>query len=330
MYGPSPYPHNTPSPRISAAARAPVGCWLQREEAIMGTAITVELWCEFRSAGEAAIDAVMAEMHRIDRAMSPHKPTSELSIINRDAADHAVPLSSEMFTLLRRALQFSELSDGAFDVSFAAVGRLFDYRSGNRPNAIELAQARGAVGYGKLKLNARDQTIRFAVPGMCIDLGGFAKGHAVDRACTLLRARGITHANVSAGGDSRVMGDRCGRPWSIGVRDPRRPGEVIAVLPLEDTSISTSGDYERYFDEGGVRFHHLIDPATGASPQAIHSVTVLGDDGLTTEAFSKMVFVLGLEKGMRLIEEQDDLDALVVDAAGVLHYSRGLLAGRPH
>lgn len=329
MYGPSPQQRTTPLARTCAAPRAPQGCWLQREEAIMGTAIHVELWCDFRTAGEAAIDAVMAEMHRIDRAMSPHKAASELSLINRDAADRAVPLSSEMFGLLRRALQFSEVSAGAFDVSFAAVGRLFDYRTGKRPSATELAQAREAVGYRKLQLNAKDQTIRFAVPGMCIDLGGFAKGHAVDRACALLRARGITHANVSAGGDSRVMGDRMGRPWSIGVRDPRRPGEVVAVLPLEDTSISTSGDYERYFDENGVRFHHLIDPATGESPQQIRSVTVLGDDGLSTEAFSKMVFVLGLEKGMRLIEAQGDLDALVVDAAGVLHYSRGLLAGRP-
>ncbi|MBC7917849.1 MAG: FAD:protein FMN transferase [Rhodoferax sp.] len=329
MYGPSPQLRTTPSPRTNAAPRAPVGCWLKREEAIMGTAIRVELWCEFRSAGEAAIDAVMAEMHRIDRAMSPHKATSELSIINRDAADHAVPLSGEMLGLLRRSLQFSELSDGAFDVTFAAVGRLFDYRSGKRPSTGELAQAREAVGYRKLQLNAKDQTIRFTVPGMCIDLGGFAKGYAVDRACALLRARGITHAHISAGGDSRVMGDRRGRPWSIGVRDPRQPGEVVAVLPLEDTSISTSGDYERYFDEGGVRFHHLIDPASGESPQQIRSVTVLGDDGLSTEAFSKMLFVLGLEKGMRLIEAQDDLDALVVDSAGVLHYSRGLLAGRP-
>ena len=329
MYGPSHQSRNTPSPRTHWAPRATVGGWLQREEAIMGTAIRVELWCDFRTAGEAAMDAVMAEMHRIDRAMSPHKPTSELSTINRDAADHAVPLSSEMFGLLRRAVHFSELSDGAFDVSFAAVGRLFGYRSGKRPSATELAKAREAVGYRKLLLNANDHTIRFAVPGMCIDLGGFAKGHAVDRACALLRARGISHAHVSAGGDSCVMGDRMGRPWSIGVRDPRRPGEVVAVLPLEDTSISTSGDYERYFDEDGVRFHHLIDPATGASPQQVRSVTVLGDDGLSTEAFSKILFVLGLEKGMRLIEAQDDLDALVVDAAGVLHYSRGLLAGRP-
>jgi len=122
------------------------------------------------------------------------------------------------------------------------------------------------------------------------------------------------------------MGDRRGRPWTIGIRDPRRPGEVIAVLPLEDTSISTSGDYERCFVEAGVRFHHLIDPATGASPSCVQSVTILGEDGLTTEAFSKCVFVLGVERGMQLIESQPGLDAVVVDAHGSLHYSTGLLA----
>jgi thiamine biosynthesis lipoprotein len=140
-----------------------------------------------------------------------------------------------------------------------------------------------------------------------------------------LRKHGIKHANVSAGGDSRAMGDRRGRPWSIGIRDPRNPDRVVAVLPLEDTSISTSGDYERYFERNGVRFHHLIDPATGQSPQQVRSVTVLGDDGLTTEAFSKCVFVLGVKRGLQLIESHAGLDAVIVDAQGALHYSSGFL-----
>jgi thiamine biosynthesis lipoprotein len=326
MFGFSRESHLRSTSGQSAALPVSHGGWLHREEAIMGTAISVELWCEYRSAGEAAIDAVMAEMHRIDRAMSPYKPESELSIINRDAAARAVPLSAEMLGMLQRAAQFSELSGGAFDLSYAAVGRLFDYRAHKRPRATELEEARKAVGYRHIQLDEKQHTVRFDMPGVCIDLGGFAKGYAVDRACALLRSRGITHANVSAGGDSRVMGDRRGRPWSIGVRDPRRPGEVIAVLPLEDTSISTSGDYERFFEVDGVRFHHVIDPATGRSPSGILSVTVLADDGLTTEALSKSVFVLGLDKGMRLIESQTAVDAIVVDATGVLHYSSGLLA----
>jgi thiamine biosynthesis lipoprotein len=161
---------------------------------------------------------------------------------------------------------------------------------------------------------------------MRIDLGGFAKGHAVDNAATILRHRRVRHAMVSAGGDSRVIGDRRGRPWTIGIRDPRRPGEMSALLPLQDVSISTSGDYERYFEADGQRFHHLIDPKTGRSPTGVHSVTILAEDGLTTEALSKTVFVMGVEKGLRLIESQRGVDAVIVDATGVLHYSSGLLA----
>ena len=310
-------------------APAATGGWLEREEAIMGTAIAVELWCDDRRAGESAIDAVMAEMHRIDRAMSPHKSDSELSRINRDAGTAPVTVSAEMARLLARAQDFARLSGGAFDITYAAVGQLYDYRRRIRPSDAELAQARAAVGWQYLELDMRAHTVRFTRAGMRIDLGGFAKGHAVDNATKILRHRGIRHAMVSAGGDSRVIGDRRGRPWTIGVRDPRRPGEVVAVLPLEDVSISTSGDYERYFDADGERFHHLIDPATGKSPRSVHSVTILAEDGLTTEALSKTVFVLGVDKGLRLIESLPGVDAVVVDAAGVLHYSSGLLAPVP-
>ncbi len=305
------------------------GAWLARDEAIMGTAIHVELWSDERDAGEAAIDAVMAEMHRIDRAMSPFKPESELSRINRDAANEPVRTSDEMVELIARAIEFSALSGGAFDISYASVGHLYDYRLGIKPNEAALAAGRAAVGWRNLIVDHDARTIRFARDGMRIDLGGFAKGYAVDNAAQILRRCGIRHAIVSAGGDSRVVGDRRGRPWTIGVRDPRRPGEVVALLPLEDTAISTSGDYERFFESDGVRCHHVIDPKTGKSPDSVHSVTILADDGLTTEALSKSVFVMGLEEGMRLVESQPGVDAVVVDAAGALHYSSGLLGAGP-
>jgi thiamine biosynthesis lipoprotein len=303
--------------------------WVTREEAIMGTAIRVELWCDDLREGEAAAAAVMQEMHRIDRTMSPHKPGSELSRINREAAQRAVPLSEEMWGLLTRAVAFSALSGGAFDISYAAAGQHYDYRARKRPDAATLAAAQARVGWRKLCLDPHGRTLRFAEPGMRIDLGGFAKGHAVDNAATLLRQRGIAHAMVSAGGDSRVIGDRCGRPWSVAIRDPRREGQAVAVLPLEDVSISTSGDYERYFDDGAERVHHLIDPATGRSPQGVHSVTVLADDGLSCEALSKAVFVLGPVQGLALIETVPGVDAVVVDSAGTLHASSNLLHGLP-
>ena len=302
------------------------GGWISRDEAIMGTAIRVELWSDDRTAGVLAIDAVMEEMHRIDHAMSPFKPASELSRINRDAAAAAVPVSDEMFRLLERALEFSELSDGAFDITYASAGHLYDYRKGVKPTDEALAQACAAIGWRHLILDHAARTVRFARAGMRIDLGGFAKGHAVDNGAAILARRGIGHAIVTAGGDSRVVGDRRGRPWSIGVRHPRRAGEVVALLPLEDVAISTSGDYERYFEADGVRCHHVIDPRTGKSPSHLHSVTILAADGLTTEALSKSLFVMGLQKGMRLIESQPGVDAVVVDAEGVLHYSSGLLA----
>jgi len=272
---------------------------------------------------------VMGEMHRIDRTMSPHKADSELSRINREAGTFAVPLSDEMFRLLLEADGYSRLSGGAFDITYAAVGQLYDYRAGTGPSKAELQAARAAVGWQHLQLDAKARSVRFLRPGMRIDLGGFAKGHAVDNAAAILKRRGIRHAMVSAGGDSRVIGDKRGRPWMIGVRDPRRANKVVAMLPLEDTSISTSGDYERYFEAEGTRFHHVIDPSTGRSPHAVQSVTVLAEDGLTTEAVAKMVFVLGVEQGMRLIRSMRGVDAIVVDAAGTLHFSAGLQPAEP-
>ncbi len=317
--------------RLDFAAAAPrSGGWLKREEAIMGTAITVELWCDDRRQGEAAAAAVMDEMHRIDRAMSPHKPGSELSRINREAEHHAVPLSDELWHLVGRSIEFSRLSGGAFDISYAAVGQHYDYRLGLRPDAATLARARTAVGWQHLRLDERARSLRFARPGMRIDLGGFAKGHAVDRAAALLQRRGIRQAIVSAGGDSRILGDRRGRPWSLAIRDPRRPDGVAAVLPLEDVSVSTSGDYERCFVTAeGERVHHLIDPATGRSPAHVRSVTILAPDGLTSEALSKTVFVLGAARGLALVETLAGIDAVVIDAEGHLHASSGLLQGSP-
>ena len=259
--------------------------------------------------------------------MSPHKPDSELSRINREAASRAVSLSEEMFALLTRSQEFSRRSDGAFDITFAGAGKLYDYRERIRPSDDTLARACAAVGYQHLELDPVARTVRFARDGLRIDLGGFAKGHAVDNATAILTRRGIRHAFISAGGDSRVIGDRRGRPWTIGVRDPRRPGEIVALLPLEDAAVSTSGDYERYFDAAdGVRCHHILDPRTGKSPDSVRSVTIIAPDGLTSEALSKSLFVMGVERGMRFVESHAGVDAVVVDAAGALHYSSGLLA----
>jgi len=318
-------PRSKAAPVAAAPDPALVPGWFSRDEAIMGTAIHVELWASSRAAADSAIDAVMAEMHRIDRAMSPHKPDSELCRINREAGCGPVQLSDEMAGLVARALELSHLSQGAFDISYASAGQLYDYRAGVRPDDGTLADACRAIGYQHLHFDPMACTLAFGLPGMRIDLGGFAKGHAVDRGVAILRRLGVAHAIVSAGGDSHVLGDRRGRPWTVAIRDPRREGEVVAVLPLEDVAISTSGDYERYFEQGGVRHHHVLDPRTGRSPAHLRSVTILADDGLTTEGLSKTVFVMGRERGLALIERLPGIDAVVVDDRGELHFSSGLL-----
>jgi len=298
--------------------------WHSREEAIMGTAVRVELWHEDATAARAAMSAVMAEMHRIDASMSPYKPDSELSRINREAAQKPVLISQEMFNLIVRSIDFSKLSGGAFDITFSSVGYLYDYREHVKPTDAQIAKALPGINYRHLQLDAKNRTIHFARPGTRIDLGGIAKGYAVDNSIAILKGRGIKNAIVTAGGDSRLLGDRRGRPWNVGIRDPRRRGEVAAVLPLADVAISTSGDYERYFEEDGVRYHHIINPKTGKSATGVHSVTVIGPSGVTTEGLTKSVFVKGPKEGMRLIESLKGVDAIIIDDAGRMLYSAGL------
>jgi len=298
--------------------------WLTGEEAIMGTAIRVELWSEDKTAGEAAIAAVMAEMHRIDRQMSPYKPESELSWINREAAEHPVPISQEMFEILSRSIKFSELSGGAFDITFSSVGYLYDYRRHIKPSDKEIEQALPGINFRHILLDAQNRTVKFARRGVRIDLGGIGKGHAVDNGISLLKKHGITQAIITAGGDSRVLGDKGGRPWMVGIRDPRRKDNMVAVIPLINSAISTSGDYERYFEADGVRYHHILNPKTGRSATGVHSVSVIGPDATTTDGLTKPVFILGPEKGLRLIESIPGVDAVIIDAEGKMFYSSGL------
>ncbi|MEO1065580.1 MAG: FAD:protein FMN transferase, partial [Actinomycetota bacterium] len=144
-------------------------------------------------------------------------------------------------------------------------------------------------------------SVRFLEPGVRINLGGIAKGYVVERGIDLLRRAGVSNAIVTAGGDSRLLGDRRGRPFMVGIRDPRVDGEVAISVPLEDEAISTSGDYERYFEEDGVRYHHIIKPSTGTPAAGVHSATVIGPDAVMTDALSTSVFVMGVDRGLKLI-----------------------------
>jgi thiamine biosynthesis lipoprotein len=300
------------------------GDWYEDTQGIMGTRVRAEIWHEDAEQARRLLAAVMTEMRRIEAAYSPFRESSELSRINRDAPLGWVDASDEMLDLLGKSRQMSELTGGAFDITFGSIGRYYDYREGRRPDKALIEETLDAINYEYVDIDPVGRRVRFGHPAVYIDLGGIAKGYAVDRCIDLLIAAGVTEASVAAGGDSRILGDRRGQPWNVGVLDPRAKPEVAVLLPLMDTAVSTSGDYERYFEEDGVRYHHILDPATGDSARASMSVTILGPRASFTDALSTSVFVLGPEKGLSLINRLDGIDAIVIDAEGRMRYSADL------
>ena len=309
-------------PALSHAA------WHEREEAIMGTRIAVQLWSEDPALATRAMDAVIAEMHRTDELMSTYKPESQLSQVNAHAYERPVQVDADIIDVVEKALEYSRLSDGVFDVTYASVGYMFDYRTHVHPTDAQIAEALPAVDYRQVVVDHDARTIRFLKPGMRIDLGGIAKGWAVDRGIDILRELGIEHAMVNAGGDTRLLGDRRGKPWIVGIRDPRNEGKVVTRIPLQDEAISTSGDYERYFEEDGVRYHHILEPGTGKSPKAVRSVTVIGPTATHTDGLTKPVFILGVERGLEFIRKVKDAEAIIVDNEGRVFHSEGLAPPR--
>ncbi len=296
--------------------------WIKQTRAIMGTEVLVELSHTDAEQAQRCSERIFAEMQRVNALMSSYRADSELSAINQDAAIRPVSVSSELYALIEKSQAFSQLSGGVFDITYASIGHRYDYRQRQQPSQEEIIAALPIIDYRNLILG--EQTVQFAVPGMRIDLGGIAKGHAVDRSIEIARQCGIQHAVISAGGDSRILGDKQGRPRIFGIQHPRRSDELVLRLPLSDAAISTSGDYERYFIADGERIHHIINPSSGKSADLSWSATVIGADATTTDALSTTVFILGPQKGLQLIESLPGVDAIIIDSQAKIHYSSGL------
>lgn len=309
---------------ISIVSRPSLAEWLGDSRAMMGTEVSVHLWHESAEDGLAVVEDAFDEVTRIEELMSTYIESSEISQINRAAAEAPVAAGDELIQLILRSLDISMLTRGAFDITYDSVGQYYDFRERQRPDAETIEEELKRIDYRLVEVDRLAGTVRFLAPGVRINLGGIAKGYAVERAVSLLRSRGIRHAIVTAGGDSRLLGDRLGQPFMVGIRDPRKDDEVALTIPLEDEAISTSGDYERYFEEDGQRYHHIIEPATGLPASGVHSATIVGPDAVLTDALSTAVFVLGVEQGLTLISTLPDYEGIVIDADGRLFYSDGL------
>ena len=290
----------------------------------MGTEVSVYVWHDDLGTAQEAVAAVFVEVARIDNLMSTYIEDSEMSRINREAASGPVEVGDELFTLILRALDISLLTRGAFDITYDSVGQHYDFREGRRPDEDTILEELPRLNYRLVEINRDDSTIRFMQEGVRVNLGGIAKGYTVERGVDVLRQYGVAHARVTAGGDSRLLGDRRGQPWMVGVQNPRDKDQVVVTLPLENEAISTSGDYERFFEEDGERYHHIIEPSTGQPAGEVRSTTIIGPDAVLTDALSTAVFVMGVDQGLRLIATLPDYEGIVIDAEGQMFYSDGL------
>ncbi|SHF23810.1 thiamine biosynthesis lipoprotein [Microbulbifer donghaiensis] len=306
--------------------------WHYDKQSIMGTEVTVQLWHDDDQQAAQLIEQVMAEFRRLDDELSPYKEDSELSRVNREAATQAVMLSDELAALIDKSLWYSELTGGAFDISFATLGKHYNFRKHQQADKTLTQSLLEALNYRHLHFDKNAQTLRFGHSKTRIDLGGIAKGYAVDRAVAILQKADVCCASVSAGGDARMLGDKRGEPWLVGIRHPRDKDKTAAVIPLNDSAISTSGDYERYFiDDRDTRVHHIFNPATGkpadttaGDSDKLISVSIIGPRGFDTDPLSTSVFVLGKDKGLALIDRLPGFEAVVIDSNKRLFFSRGL------
>jgi len=305
---------------------------------VMGTFSRVVVIARGEKTAQRCIEAAFEVQDRIESLMSDYREDSELSKVNREAAQGPVAVSEMTFEVLQQSVHFSRLSEGAFDVT---VGPLVDLwrkagRTNHAPTKEALAEARRKVGSDKLILDEKNRTVRFAVEGMRIDLGGIGKGYAVDKAVEAMQKQGAMGGMVDLGGNIRCFG----RPpqgqtrWRIGLQDPNvapdalGPVKPLLVLALTNESVATSGDYRRFVMVQGQKQSHVIDTTTGKGANKLVSDTIIAADATTADALSTVVNVLGLEKGLALIERLPSTAAILIPAeqGASLVYSSGARA----
>jgi thiamine biosynthesis lipoprotein len=311
----------TPNRSSSSQVRA---LRVERDVQAMGTSLVIEAIGPDEAALVTAIDAAEAELRRVEDLMTSWRD-SPLTRLNARAGEGPVPVPLELAELVARSLVVSEFTDGAFDVTFASVGRLWDFRADPPvlPDPAELARALERVGWRRVQVDVDASTI--ALPeGTAIGLGGIAKGYGVDRAMQVLIEHGVEHAVVNAGGDLKALGAEFDEPWTVAIKHPRRREEVLATIPVSNVCLVTSGDYERFFELDGERHHHILDPRTGRSATGCMSATVLAPDAAFADALATALCVLPAERGLELAEGLAGVEALLVDLEGTVHATTGL------
>jgi thiamine biosynthesis lipoprotein len=292
---------------------------------LMGTAVELTLLGPARPALATAAAAAYREMQRLSDMMSHYDEGSVVSAIGRAAGRRAVRVPPELIEVLRMARRVSQLSDGAFDITIGSLrGWRFEPGAGRRPSPEEIRRALPLVDYRNVVLDEQRGTVFLRHEGMRLDLGGIAKLYILHAGMEVVRRHGVAHAMINGGGDVEVTGGRGDRPWRIGIRDPRAPDKLLTAVELNDGFVVTSGDYERYFQRDGRRYHHILDPRTGEPTEGPIQVTLVAEALGDINGLSAAIMVLGTERGRQLIEGQPGLEGIVVDRAGAIWVSPGL------
>ena len=294
----------------------------------MGSTLTLVAWTVDERRARASFAQVYEEFDRLEMLMSVWKPGSDVLQLNAAAGERPVRVSSETLEALKIAREVSEWTEGTFDITFGALTDVwkFDHdQDDSVPTPAQILERLPLIGYRSLRIDEQAGTAFLLRKGMRAHLGGIAKGYAVDRAVKVLRDHGIRDFMVKAGGDLYVGGQRGDRSWKLGIADPRAAdGPPFATVELRDRTLSTSGDYERFFMKDGIRYHHILDLRTGQPARATRSVTLVTRRAVLADALAKGVFILGPAQGMALIERLPDVEGVIVSAKNEVLVSSGL------
>jgi FAD:protein FMN transferase len=294
----------------------------------MGTVVEIKVWSADDARARAAIGEAFDEIARIERLMTTWRDDSDISRLNAAAGVTPVTVSPETLECIERSLEFSRRSHGAFDVTYYALKGLWKFDQDlepKLPDPVELKRRIKLIDYRKLVVDHGKRTLFLKEKGMAVNLGGIAKGYAVDRATAILRKRGFPDAIVQAGGDLMLSGSKSGKPWMAGIRDPRGPRDAyFARAPVTDHAFSTAGDYERFFFVDGKRYHHIIDPKTGYPATRARSVTIFAPDATTADGLDDPLLILGPKEGLAIVDAMPGVGAVIVDADNKVHVSKAL------
>jgi FAD:protein FMN transferase len=291
----------------------------------MGTVIEITLMADDEEQANKAALQAFQEVKRIEQLMSPKIESGDVFRINQSSGKEWVKVSPETIEVIKKAQEITKLSEGGFDITVGPLSELWrKAREKKTPPPVEEVEEKlGLVNFKNIEVD-KEGKVFLKKKGMAIDLGGIAKGYAVDRAFDVLRSLGYKNLIVNAGGDLKVGGLKNHQPWSIGIQNPRKSQNILGRISVSDMAIATSGDYEKFFPYEGKRYHHIFNPRDGFPAEGCQSVTIVTKDCITADGLATAVFVLGPEKGYALCQKLNGVQCLIVDREGKILHSPNL------